>query len=380
MALRAALGYLPIMRARFASLSDAAAELGGWLRDAALPLWTTNGWDGARGGFEEALDPEGRPAPGPRRSRVQTRQIWVCATAARAGLGEGYGDLAAQAYGGYRARYRRDDGLFAFSATPEGRIVDPTPWLYEQAFVLLALSALHRLAPTGGHATEARAVRTALEGLRHAPGGWREAGPQPFQANAHMHLLEAALAWEAAGEADWAELSDAVAKLALDRFVDRQAPVLREFFDPAWVPVTDDAGQLIEPGHQFEWATLLDRWAELRGRDDVRRLARSLYATGLRGVDPASGMALNALSGSLAVVDAGGRLWAQTEHLKAALVFGEADAALGAAQGLAMFLQSPRRGAWRDRRSPDGAFLDGPAPATSLYHLTGAILALGEAV
>jgi len=365
------------MPARFATLDQARAELGAWLQGAALPLWTGAGWDEAWGGFHEALDPDGAPRPGPRRSRVQTRQTWVCATAAMAGLGERYGVLAKRAYAAFRERYRRADGLFTFSVAPGGGTGDATPMLYEQAFVLLALSALHRLDSAGGYAREARELRAALEALRHPAGGWREAGEQPFQANAHMHLLEAALAWEDAGQSDWAAVSDAVASLALDRFIAPAAPVLREFFDADWRPLAEGAGQLIEPGHQFEWATLLDRWAERRGRVDVRVLARGLYAAGLRGVDRGQGIAVNSLDASLAVADPGGRLWAQTEYLKAALLFGEADEALRAAEGLCAYLDPG--GAWRDRRAPDGGFVEALAPATSLYHLTGAILALRAA-
>ncbi len=33
-------------------------------------------------------------------------------------------------------------------------------------------------------------------------------------------------------------------------------------------------------------------------------------------------------------------------------------------------------GLWHERRSADGALWQGPAPASSLYHLTGAILSI----
>jgi mannose-6-phosphate isomerase len=368
------------MRRPFQTLAEAAAELGGWLREAALPLWTTAGLDAVGGGFHEALSPDGAPWSAPRRSRVQTRQIWVCATAALAGFGEGYGELACQTHDLYRRRYRRADGLFAYSADLAGRIVDARPMLYEQAFALLALSALHRLRPHVGYAAEARALRDALDGFRHAAGGWRETGPQPYQANAHMHLLEAALAWEAAGEGDWSVVSDEAAGLALDRFVAPGASVLREFYTDGWRPLDAGEGQLVEPGHQFEWATLLDRWGHLRGRADAASLAQGLYRTGRLGVHPSTGMVVNALTTDLAPRDAGARLWPQTERLKAALLFGEAAEAVAAATALARFLEVPGRGAWRDKHLPDGGFAQEPAPATSLYHLMGAILPLMDAV
>jgi mannose-6-phosphate isomerase len=364
------------MPTTFSSLAEASSWFDAWLVEAALPLWAEAGLDAARGSFQEALTVEGEPWPAARRSRAQTRQIWVYATAADAGLGERYGALAQRAYGVYRATYMRPDGLFARAAEADGRITDPTPALYEQAFSLLAMAALERLAP-GARRADAEALLQALASTRHSAGGWREAGAQPFQANAHMHLLEAALAWEAAGGGSaWAEAADEIAELALGRFVDAGSGVLREFFDADWRAADDAVGGLVEPGHQFEWAWLLQRWGRARGRADALAAARRLYANGLRGVDPAHGVAMNALWSDLRVRDPATRLWAQTEYLRAALTFGTEGDALRAAQGLAFYLDTSRRGTWRDKLTPERNFVEEPAPATSFYHLVGAILPL----
>lgn len=365
------------MPATFATLAAAAAWYDAWLAEAALPLWATAGRDSARGSFQEALTVDGAPWPGPRRARVQTRQTWVYATAATEGFGEGYGEMAKAAYGFYRAHYQRADGLFARTAGEDGRIVDPTALLYEQAFSLLAMSALEELAPGAG-AGDAAALRGALEAMRHPAGGFRESGEHPFQANAHMHLLEAALAWEETGAAGWAALADEIAELALSRFIDAGSGAIREFFDADWRALPDAAGGLLEPGHQFEWAWLLDRWAAARGEARARAAAERLYAAGLRGVD-GRGVAAGALWSDLRVREGMARLWVQTEHLKAALVFGGEAAARRAAEGLALYLQTPRRGTWRDKLHADGSFVDEPAPATSFYHLLGAILPLRRA-
>jgi mannose-6-phosphate isomerase len=366
------------MTPTFPTLAAAAAWHRSWLIEAALPLWASAGVDPRRGSFQEALTVEGAPWPAVRRGRVQTRQIWVYATAAAAGLGADYAATAERAYRFYRDRYRRPDGLFARAADADGEITDPTPALYEQAFSLLAMAALEALEP-GRCRADAAALLAALEPLRHAAGGFREAGGRPFQANAHMHLLEAALAWEPLGpgalEGDaWTTLSNEIAELALARFFDREAGLLREFFDEAWRPLDDAAGGLVEPGHQFEWAWLLERWGRARGRQDARDAARRLYATGLRGVDARLGVAVNALWSDLSVRDAATRAWAQTEYLKAALIFDAEGQGLRAAQGLALYLDTPRRGTWRDKLRADRSVVEEPAPATSLYHLLGAVL------
>ncbi|MEB3026030.1 AGE family epimerase/isomerase, partial [Parvimonas sp. M13] len=78
-------------------------------------------------------------------------------------------------------------------------------------------------------------------------------------------LLEAALAWEeAGGDAGWSTLADRIVKLASSRFFDRDAGLLREFFSTDWSPADGLDGSLIEPGHQFEWAWLLARYARAR--------------------------------------------------------------------------------------------------------------------
>lgn len=367
------LRYVARMVPDFRSLSDAARWYGDWLRDAALPLWSTTGLDAERGSFQETLTIDGVAAGAVRRSRVQTRQVWVFATAAAQGWGGPYGEIARRACGFHSTHYRRPDGLFARAADVDGRITDPTPLLYDQAFALLALSGLHGAG--GGHRTaEAEALLTAMVALRHPGGGWREAGEHPFQANAHMHLLEAALAWEAAGEARWAVVADEIAVLALDRFI--VDGLVREHFDEAWRALPDEGGGLVEPGHQFEWAWLLDQWARRRARTDLGPVVQGLFAGGLRGVDPKRNVAVGAVWSDLSVRDPVARLWAQTERLRAALAFGTEAQALAAARGLARFLDTPKPGTWRDKMRADGSFIDEPAPATSLYHLLAGLLPL----
>ncbi len=328
------------------------------------------GVDPGTGAFREALTWTGAPHDPRYRTRVQARQAFVFASAA----GEGLGPWAAVARRGLEdltRRARRGDGLFMAILDPAGAPVDAQAYLYEHAFLLLALAAL-------GDAETATGLRARLESFRHAPGGFREAGERPFQANAQMHLLEAALAWEeTSGEASWAALADELVELALGRFIDPATGALSEFFDEDWRPLAGPAG-LIEPGHQFEWAWLLVRWSRARGRPEAEVTARRLFAVGRRGFDPARNVAVDALTDDLAVRDAAARLWPQTEHLKAALALGETAAALQGANGMAAYLGTPRPGVWRERMRADGGFVEEPSPATSLYHLYLAIRELAR--
>ena len=54
----------------------------------------------------------------------------------------------------------------------------------------------------------------------------------------------------------------------------------------------------------------------------------------------------------------------------AALILGEEDDALVAANGLWIYLQTPAAGVSFDELRPDGTFLDEPAPASSFCHIS----------
>jgi mannose-6-phosphate isomerase len=49
-----------------------------------------------------------------------------------------------------------------------------------------------------------------------------------------------------------------------------------------------------------------------------------------------------------------------------------------AAASLLPYLETPLAGLWFDVQLPSGKLVDSPAPASTLYHLVGAIAALSE--
>lgn len=367
--------------APFNDLEGAAQWFERWLRTSALPLWWSIGADHVRGGFHEVLTPDGEPLDHPRRMRVQARQTYVYGRANRMGW---HGPWRAAAWHGLdylRAKYRRSDGLYRTLVCPDGAPLDDTAMVYDQAFALLAMAELHHTNRDADDLHgEALDLLKALQTRRHHQGGFCESPPHPFQANAHMHLFEAAQAWMAAGGAQkWEELAAEIVDLALTRFIDTETGVIWEFFDANWSPEAAQDHHRFEPGHQFEWATLLEAWGQRQDHAPARKAAIQLFSAGLRGVDMTRGVAVDALSDVTTAREADARLWPQTEYLKAALTFkahiGE-EPALAAARALAAYLQTPAAGVWRDKLRPDGAFVDEPAPASSLYHITGAVAAL----
>ena len=175
----------------------------------------------------------------------------------------------------------------------------------------------------------------------------------------------------------------------MEHFIDRETGALREFFDHDWAPMPGDKGRIVEPGHQFEWAWLLLRWAERRGNADALVKARRLFEIGEQyGIAQPRDVAVMTLFDDFSVADPIARLWPQAEWLKSAIRFaaltqGEERerylrSAVRAATALQRFLDTPVKGLWRDKQQADGSFIDEPAPASSFYHILCAIYELDD--
>jgi mannose-6-phosphate isomerase len=377
-------------------LAALRGELLAWLFDRALPIWWGVGADHAGGGFHEAIDLTGRPVLADRRARVQARQVFTYAVAGQLGWSGPWRAAAAHGLDYFIGRYRRPDGLFWNAVTAAGEPIRAAPHLYEQAFALLALATACEAEPDPALPPIAEAILDRLLAERRgAAGGFTGfADPNTYQSDPHMHLFEAALAWEPlAPDGRWGALADELAELCLTRFIRPDRGALLEYFEPDWSPAAGLAGHLIWPGHQFEWAGLLERWAQRRedaapGRDDVRATARRLFEIGAgHGVDRVRGVALFELTDDFQVHDSKARLWSQTEWMKAALILARAEPdaarrdrylaeAAAGAKALRRYLEVPVRGLWRDRLMGDGTWAEEPAPASSFYHIIDALRVL----
>lgn len=364
-------------------------RLHNWLLRSAYPLWSTAGVDPS-GGFFERIEADGSPVRGPRRARVLGRQIYSFARAS--GLGW-EGDASTVVRHGLAAlpRFLRADGLAYARVDDAGKPIHEPIDLYDQAFVLFGLAHAFPFVEDPAEVVEtARRMREALRTHAHPDGGFEETVPRtlPLKANPHMHLFEAGLAWgdvgRLAGGAEWDAFADGLAELALRRFVDPSTGAVHEFYDGDWNRLVGER-EIVEPGHQYEWGWLLVRWGSARGRLDAVRVGERLIALGeTHGLDATTGVTVGELDGGLRPRPFHARLWAQGERVKAwaqsamrAFDHTAREAALNrmeaAAEALELFLKGPPPGAWRDRMGPDRAIVEEAAPASSLYHIVGAV-------
>jgi mannose/cellobiose epimerase-like protein (N-acyl-D-glucosamine 2-epimerase family) len=363
----------------------AAVRLKRWLLEAALPIWWERGADHAGGGFFDRLGLDGVPDAGPKRVRVQARQAHVYALAASLGW-TGPAKTASRHGLASLMSMRCGDGLYR--PTPETiQPLDGMGLLYDQAFVLLALASDRAAFGDNGQEAPARTLIERVTAFAHPLGGFAEAPnlAEPLFANPNMHLFESLQAWTRLSDSVvWREPARGEARLALDQLIDPARGVLDEQFGPDWAPATAPTDRVVWPGHLYEWAFLLLDWpdADAAARAAALRLIEVSERT---GVD-ARGVTMFALDAALAPLDPGARLWSQTERLRAcaraAALTGETALWTATAQAcgaLEAFLDVPTRGLWRDRMEADRRFREEAAPASSLYHIVGAIAELDRA-
>lgn len=381
-----------------------------WLREDALPLWESHGVDRTLGGYFEtlAVGTEGRPYEpyGPiRRGRVVARQMFVFDAGRRLGWQATQPDPARHGCEFLFSRLKRSDGHFhvaidAHTALPSGSFD-----LYEYAFYLFSLARVHgelsQEYPT--YETASTCLELLRRGWGKSNGGFDESRPPslPLKSNPHMHLFEAALAWIESTEhspieqAPWLILANELCDLCLTRFVDARTGVLREFFDESWRPMPDDRGRIVEPGHQFEWASLMMQWTAVRHCPEAQRQACYAAAAQLvnvgeqSGVDPIRGVVFNELWDDMRPKDASAKLWPQTERVKAwcsmlscAASKQQASSACEklsqSIRGLLRYLDFEAAGLWHEVLRADDTFTREPSKASTFYHIVCAIETLDQ--
>ncbi|WP_155860146.1 AGE family epimerase/isomerase [Kordiimonas gwangyangensis] len=377
-------------------IAAALQPLRHWLFEDACPLWCIKGIDRVNGGAFDRLSFTLQPTGSVKRTRVQARQIYALLEAGRLAGTNRWRVEADIVYEFLTSACRRPDGSYCYYISLDGRHQDDSRNNYDQAFVLFALA--HYYKATGkreavGYANDLLDYLTHRR--KHPAYGFHEndRGTDGMLANPHMHYLEAMLVWSTVSdEPVWLEMAEELVRLAAHKLIDPVSGGIREYFDESWEPVAGKRGRILEPGHQFEWATLLDLYCKARP-DAAPTLAGAidrLYALATdHGVGPNGIHIHSEIDTSFSVVKSDARCWPYTERLRAALMMAtrhpenrslyEAHA-LQAVAGLWRYLSAPMPGLWHDWIAFDGTVTQEDAPASSLYHIVGAITALDHAV
>jgi mannose-6-phosphate isomerase len=369
------------------SFARTAARLREWAAGAALPLWASEGFDAASGRFEERLTLNGKAIVDvPIRLLVQARQIYSFAVAARRDWHPRALDLVDAAYSNMVTSYHRSDGRagWVFSVRRDGSVAESKRDFYAHAFVLLAVASYVEV--TGRH----EALKVADDtlsfldaGMRGRQAGYVEAVPasDPVRRqNPHMHLFEALLAlWRVTSDQRYLARAQQMFELFRQHFFEPGAGVLREYYDEELAPAANDAGEIVEPGHHYEWVWLL-RQFERVSADSVQPFVDALYGHADRYGYNARGLIVDELTRDGRVRTASHRVWPVTEAIKANVV--EAQRGRGGSEGrvdalvdslFEHYLRDTAPGGWIDRLNRDGQPDSDFMPASTLYHIMSAL-------
>jgi len=372
------------------------ADIRDWLFAKALPFWADAGVDRAYGGFVEELEFSGADAGLPyKRVRVSCRQVYVFAHASLLGWTDGARLVDQGAAFLIDKAWQGEDAGFAHKLARDGSILDPTADLYEQAFALFAFAYAFKATGRSDYLQWAHKTLDYIEthlrdndagdgaGNGAGDGFWHNSNRSGHRLqNPHMHLAEASIAaFDATGDARFAGLAKDLAGLFQRRLFNRNAGTLTEYFERDWTVAGGAEGRIVEPGHQLEWAWILQQMRSRFGVGEAETIRRLVRFAETCGLNPETGAVMNRVDIDGTPIDAGSRSWPNTERIKAALALYELDGedprgVVNAAAGLLFerYLSSAPgaidlpAGAWIDAFDHKGQPLSTRIPASILYH------------
>lgn len=380
------------LETRFTPAHDRVVESGAWRRrvqewlfNETVPLWSTKGVDDRHGGFHEALGFDASPLARPKRMRTQARQIYAFAVARLRGWDGPADRLIAHGIEFMMRNGRTDRGGWVRTLNVDGSVADGAEDAYDHACVLLALAYAHmcgnpdalKLGTETFDFLDAHLEDRRMTGFMETSRGEGER-----RSNPHMHLLEAFLAWHrATGERAYLRRAARIIDLFRSHFFDAESWTLGEYFDAEWRPAPGEKGQWTEPGHHFEWASLLVDFAGRSGQGDLVGFARKLYASAIAsGLNRATGLAYGAVSRQGMPLETSSRSWPQSEAIKAAIALDgaggpdlkpEIEARVG--RLFRWHINPAPLGLWIDRIDEKGRSLAKDVPASIFYHLVYAL-------
>lgn len=378
---RRALGFPPELR----------MQMRDWLWEA-FETWAQNGWDERRGGFVEQLTMNGAPDTlATRRVRVQARQVFSFSKAIE--IGWPNADRAnALVDAGIRyidTKLRHPGGGWVHTVNAEGSTIDQKRDLYDHAFIIIAGSAAYRA--TGSQ----RALKIADDAITfidkelkdHHSGGWFEAQPAvlPRRANPHMHLLEAMLAYyHATGCEEALKRASEIVRLFETRFFQPATDIMAEYFAQDWQLTSSQDETRFEPGHHYEWATLLSEYEAVTKHDTGSWRRRLIRRADSSSVVSNTNFVANQMNAQGDVINNGSRLWHQLERFRSYLIHPGEQSSVSSDKLFRdifdTYLSRGPKGGWVDEIDPTGNPVSCAVPASMLFHLVTAFESILPAI
>lgn len=350
----------------------------------AFDTWSDIAWDKENGGFVECLDMAGIPdTEAVRRVRVQARQVFSFARAIS--MGWSHPDIARklmlQGLAYLNGPCRHPDGGWVHKVSKKGDILDDTRDLYDHAFILMAGAAIHDATgdPAGLKLAEEALSFIDESMYDEALGGYFDALPRPAlrRANPHMHLLEAFIyLYNATKDKSYLDRAGQIVGLFEVYFFDPKQDHLIEHFNSDWSRAEGQKGQFFEPGHQYEWATLLAMYDKLADRDTLSWRRRLIKMADRKGLNKETEFACNCCHLDGSAIDNKQRIWHQLEMFRTRLWHpetgpeGDADRIFEALK--ASYFEGVPKGTWIDEIDSDNKPVSRTIPASILYHLVTA--------
>jgi len=351
----------------------------------------THGWDEARGRSVERLQADLTPAPiGYRRGMVAGRQLFFFSHAYRLTLEPIFKDRARRLYADLLDHFwDRTNGGWYFSIDDNNVAYNTTKDLYGHAFIMFGLT--HYAAIFSDINAFNWIKQTNELVFRHfrLPGGWFAPSTtrdwvicrRNLEQNPHMHLLETYLsAYDATRDEIFIKRATEIMSIYTELLRTRDGSKVLEHFDENGRPA-GERGNLIEPGHLYEWYWLVNEYADIAGLCAYRATCTPIMDWANRwGRDSDAGGIYDQVDSDGNVVSHRKRVWPVTECIKAfatlVRISGDEQSKWSLAQWITFIRERycTKDGAWHEYLNrdlqPDCDYL----PLSTPYHVAMAAL------
>ena len=273
--------------------------------------------------------------------------------------------------------------------TVDGKPLDLTKDLYAHAFVLFGL--VHYAEYIGKRDAEPwiqKTIRVLQERFLRSDGSYKEKMNRCFldktvnqrSQNPHMHLLEAALALSKCYEGNqYSSLVKSLLTLFCETFLDKKKLIIREYLNRNFNP-NKEIGHIIEPGHHYEWAWLLNWTAETLDQPELKDLGARILSQSLEfGWDTEFEGVFDQINAKdMTVLKSSKRLWPVLELIKALCVYPSELNVIYLRNCLETVLEHylKETGTWVEHYTQNWQVLSDKMPVSSAYHLGMACLEL----